>query len=480
MPRSALIPLILGAALLAAPTQAAAPPAKAAKDAPARASDESAEAEQSEPIFPYRWQEKQLDNGLRVVVIPMPTPGLVSYRTVVRTGARDEYEKGVTGFAHFFEHMMFRGTKKYPAEKYNEIVTRMGADSNAYTSTDMTVYEFDIAKEDLELVAEIESDRFMNLDYEESAFETEAGAVYGEYRKNKSSPFFVVYEAMRATAYTRHTYAHTTIGFEADIAAMPKQYEYSRTFFKRYYRPENCVVVIAGDVELEPTFALVERYYSSWEPGYVAPKIKPEPKQRKPRLKEIEYPGKTNPRIWIGYKGGAFDPSDRVWVASLVLAELAFGGTSDIYRELLLEQQLVESIQAGGADTRDPGLWSVIATIKKESDIDAVLERIERTVVRFREQPPDPAKLEAVKSNMRYGYLLGLDTSAAVAGEVASFIGTAGDLGQIETLYANLQAVTPEDVQAAAQRWLVDSGRTTIVMRQAKADDSDKADGGAQ
>jgi zinc protease len=419
-------------------------------------------------IFPYPWHEKTLANGLKVLVIPTPSEGLVSYRTVVRTGARDEFERGVTGFAHFFEHMMFRGTEKYPAEQYNEIVTRMGADSNAYTSADMTVYEFDIVKADLETVAEIEADRFMNLAYTKAGFETEAGAVYGEYRKNRSSPFFVLYEAMRSEAFRKHTYAHTTMGFVDDIKAMPKKYDYSRTFFNRYYRPDNCVIIVTGDVEPEPTFALIEQYYGAWKPGYVAPKIKPEPKQTKPRRIEIEYEGRTLPRVWIAYKGAAFAPDDKIWVASLVLAELAFGETSDIYRELQLEQQRVESLFAAGATNRDPELWSVLATIKDEADVDPVIARIDQTVARYRDELPDQARLDAVKSHMRYDYLLGLDTPSAVAGEVARFVGTAGDLAQVELLYRNLQAVTPEDVREAAKRWLVEQQRTVAILREAK------------
>ncbi|PRP95402.1 Insulinase [Enhygromyxa salina] len=464
MPAKALtvLPSLL-ALVLAAPAVAGPPgepaPAPAASPAPAAPDGD---------IFPYPWQEKVLANGLKVIVIPTPSEGLVAYRTVVRTGARDEYEEGATGFAHFFEHMMFRGTEKYPADKYNEIVTRIGADSNAYTSTDMTVYEFDIAKEDLETVAEIESDRFMNLAYEEAAFETEAGAVYGEYRKNRSSPFFVLYEATRSEAFKKHTYAHTTMGFVEDIKAMPKKYDYSRSFFKRYYRPENCIVVIAGDVEPEPTFALIEQYYADWKPGYVAPKIKPEPKQKKARRAEVEYEGKTLPRVWIAYKGGAFAPADRTWVASLVLAELAFGETSDIYRELRLEQQRVESLDVGAATSRDPELWSVLATIKSEDDVDAVIARIEQTIARYRDELADPGRLDAVKSHMRYDYLLGLDTPSAVAGDVAHFVGTTGDLAQIEVLYRELSAVTPEDVREAARRWLVEDHRTTTILREAK------------
>ncbi|WP_244923806.1 M16 family metallopeptidase [Enhygromyxa salina] len=465
-----VIPSLL-ALLLAASPAVAGPGASqaAASDAVAHTGE----------IFPYPWHEKTLANGLRILVIPTPSEGLVSYRTVVRTGARDEYEKGVTGFAHFFEHMMFRGTDKYPAEQYNEIVTRMGADSNAYTSADMTVYEFDISKDDLETVAEIEADRFMNLAYTRAGFETEAGAVYGEYRKNRSSPFFVLYEALRAEAFRRHTYAHTTMGFVDDIRAMPKQYDYSRTFFNRYYRPENCVIIVTGDVSPEPTFALIEQYYAAWKPGYVAPKIKPEPPQKQPKRIEVEYEGRTLPRVWIAYKGGAFAPNDKIWVASLVLAELAFGETSDIYRELQLERQTVESLFAGAATNRDPELWSVLATIKDEADVDPVIARIDQTVAHYREQLPDQAKLDAVKSHMRYDYLLGLDTASAVASEVAQFVGTAGDLAQVEVLYSNLQAVTPEDVREAARRWLVEDSRTVAILRESKPSPADQAAKGA-
>jgi zinc protease len=249
---------------------------------------------------------------------------------------------------------------------------------------------------------------------------------------------------------------------------MPTKYDYSRTFFNRYYRPDNCVIIVTGDVEPEPTFALIEQYYGAWKPGYVAPKIKPEPRQTKPRRIEIEYEGRTLPRVWIAYKGAAFAPDDKIWVASLVLAELAFGETSDIYRELQLEQQRVESLFAAGATNRDPELWSVLATIKDEADVDPVIARIDQTVARYRDELPDQARLDAVKSHMRYDYLLGLDTPSAVAGEVARFVGTAGDLAQVELLYRNLQAVTPEDVREAAKRWLVEQQRTVAILREAK------------
>ena len=167
----------------------------------------------------------------------------------MRTGSRDEYEPGRSGFAHFFEHMMFRGTERYPSELYQKKLAEMGANANAYTTDDHTAYHISMTAEDLEQVLDLESDRFQNLSYPEVAFQTEAGAVYGEYRKSRTDPMFTLYESLMATAFEQHTYGHTTLGYERDIAAMPTLYEYSRNFFRRYYRPENTVLFIAGDVD---------------------------------------------------------------------------------------------------------------------------------------------------------------------------------------------------------------------------------------
>lgn len=415
-------------------------------------------------VFPYPMHVSRLQNGLTLVVVPMESGGLVAYRTAVRTGARDEYERGHTGFAHFFEHMMFRGTERFPAEVYNRLITEMGADANAYTSSDLTVYQLDIAAEDLDRVMELEADRFMNLQYSEAAFKTEAGAVYGEYRKNKASPGYVLYEQLARTAFTRHTYGHMTIGLEADIKAMPSMFKYSKSFFSRYYRPENCIIVIAGDVDPVAAKAGVERHYSAWKPGYVAPKIKPEPPQKRERRARVTYPGKTLPRVVVAYKAGAADPDDRDWVAQLVLAELAFGETSEIERALRLEQQLVQHIGASPSYNRDPGLWSVSATIKRPADIERVLAEIDKTVARFREQPPPREALDAVVANMKYGFLMSLDTPSAVAGQLARMAAVTGKPDAYDRMYAQLGRVTPEDVQRVAQAIFVDARRSVLTL----------------
>ena len=224
----------------------------------------------AENVFPYRYQTHTLPNGLRVIFIHMSGSGLVSYWSVVRTGSRDEIEPGRSGYAHFFEHMMFRGTKKYPGPVYDRIVNGMGADSNAFTSEDLTAFHLTFAKEDLAKVIELEADRFQNLHYERPAFQTEAGAVYGEYRKDQTEPAFMLEEKLRDTAFDRHTYKHTTMGFEADVKNMPQGYEYSQTFFQRFYRPENVVLLVVGDFDPAAALEADPRILRSLEAGLQA------------------------------------------------------------------------------------------------------------------------------------------------------------------------------------------------------------------
>ena len=417
------------------------------------------------PIIPFPTETRTLPNGLTMIVTKMPSDGLAAYWTVVRTGSRDEYEPGRTGFAHFFEHMMFRGTERFPSDVYNRIITTIGADANAYTTDDHTAYHLAMATEDLEQVMQIESDRFQNLSYAESAFQTEAGAVYGEYRKSRTEPEFALYEELVGTAFERHPYGHTTLGYERDIAIMPTLFDYSREFFKRYYRPENTVLFIAGDVEPNAVFALVEKYYGGWQRGYVPPQIPAEPEQTEERHVDVAYDGQTLPILMVAYKLPVYDAADRTRVAADLFADLAFGETSEAYRRLVLDEQVVEDLDAGASYNRDPGLLEIYAHVKDPEKVEYVLGVIDETISHFRAEPPDAARLADLQKRLRYGFLMGLQTPDDVASHVAQFIALSGDLKGLDQLYATYAAITPDDVQMAAERYLEPERRTVGVLR---------------
>ena len=418
----------------------------------------------TEKIFPYTYQETVLDNGLTVVLIPMESPGIVAYYSIVRTGSRDEYEPGHSGFAHFFEHMMFRGTKKYPGPVYEKLMTEMGADANAFTSSDITCYHLEVTTDDLEKVMELESDRFQNLSYAEDAFKTEAGAVHGEYMKSLSSAGFVLRETLLNTAFDKHTYKHTTIGFKQDVEAMPTMYEYSKSFFNRYYRPENVVLLIVGDIKPDPTLEMVKKYYSGWQKGYVPPQVPAEPEQTAARNAAASFDGRTLPILAVAYKSSGFDPDNISLAACLLLGELAFGETSDLYKKLVLDQQRVQYLRPGFGPSRDPGLVTIYTMVKDSADVAPVEQEIYQTIEQYQATLPNETRLKDVKSNNRYGFLMGLDTPGNVADALTGLLAIGGRMDVVDRIYTTMDQVTAEDVMDAAKTFLTKDKRTVVLV----------------
>ena len=446
--------------------------AAAASERPAAVASPAAASAPRDPAqragaFPYEVHRTRLANGLEVLVVPMPADGLVSYWSIVRSGSRDEVERGVTGFAHFFEHCMFRGTRTLPGPEYDNVVNGMGADANAFTTDDFTAYHLSFAAADLPRVVEIEADRFQNLTYDEPEFKTESGAVYGEYRKSRTSPFSVLFEALQEKAFDVHTYKHTTIGFEADIAAMPQRYEYSKDFFQRFYRPENVVVLVAGDVDPARTLELVGQRYGGWQPGYRAPDVPQEPAQEGQRRIDVSFDGQTLPILTVAFKGERLLPDDRTMLAGTLLGDLAFGETSALYKQLVLEEQRVEFLASDFGMNRDPNLWAVFTRVKDPADVAAVEAEIWRTIERFRTTAVDPERLAAVRSNLRYSFLSNLTTPNQVCESLARIVAITGGIAAVDRIYATLEKVEPADVRAAAERWLVEDASTVAVLHAA-------------
>jgi zinc protease len=247
---------------------------------------------------------------------------------------------------------------------------------------------------------------------------------------------------------------------------MPEAYEYSKSFYQRFYRPENVVVVIAGDFEFAKAKSLIEKYYSGWKPGYKTPAIEPEPPQTEPRERTVEYPGRTLPILSINYKAPAWDPADRTGVALGVLGQVAFGANSAIYRKLVLQERRVQSLFPSFGLSRDPYLVSIQAMVSNPADTEKVEAEIMAEVKKFHETLVDPAQLADTKSALKYSFLMGMETAQDVAFAVMQTVVATGRVEPIEDYFRTLEAVTPEDVRAAARKYLVDSGRTTITMVQ--------------
>jgi len=419
----------------------------------------------SEKIFPYAYDQYDLQNGLRLITVPTDYPNVVALYIVVQTGSRNEVEPGKSGFAHLFEHMMFRGTKLFPPEKYEDVMKGAGAASNAYTSDDHTAYHATFSKEDLETILRMEADRFQNLDYSRDVLRTESLAVLGEYNKNSASPSEKLYEVLRDTAFDKHPYKHTTMGFLKDIEDMPNQFDYSRLFFDRYYRPEYTTVIVAGDVNQLRVRALVDKYWGGWKRGSYHAEIPAEAAPGGPRTSEVKWPTPTLPWVAVSFRGPAYSDTEEDQAVLDIIAFLAFSPASELYQKLYIQEQKVDDLGADNPDRVDPNLFTVMARVKKESDVDPVQQQILATCERFKEKPVEADRLEAVKKHLRYGFALQMNNSEAIASTLARYVALRRTPETLNRLYELYAKVTPADIQRIAGKYFVEKGRTIVTLK---------------
>lgn len=451
--RSALTGTVAGAAALSAAAGVSVP----------------AQAQTAGAVFPFPTHVKDLANGLRVIVIETGFPDIVSLQIPMAVGSRNEVEPGKSGFAHFFEHMMFRGTKNIPSSEYQAILKAIGAESNAYTSDDRTVYHTTFNKEDLETVMRIEADRFQHLEYAEADFRTEALAVLGEYNKNNANPMRQIFETQREAAYTTHTYKHTTMGFLRDIKAMPDQFAYSRQFFDRYYRPEFAALVVAGDVKPEPTFALAEKYFGSWKKGSAVPAVPAEPAPNGPLYAHVKWESETLPFVVVAFRGPsaypvASNPNSGDAQALDVLSSYAFSSSSELYQRLVVKEQKVEMLGTSFPDSVDPGLLNILAQVKKAEDIAYVRDAIQAELASLRAHLGDPGRIEAIRKNLKYSFASALDNTEAVADSVVQVVTATRSVDTLNEIYRRYDRVTPEDVRRVANKYFTDRGMIVTTL----------------
>ena len=431
------------------------------------ASAPAAPAADASKAYPFPVEMHTLPNGVRVAFTQYEAPGLVAYYTLMRVGSRNEVEKGRSGFAHFFEHMMFRGTKQHSAEDYSQTMTRLGLNTNAFTSEDMTVYHLYGPARSLPTIIEYEADRFQNLFYDEPAFRTEAGAILGEYAKSASNPGQKMYEKMVETAFTRHTYGHTVIGYLKDIENMPSGYEYSRQFFRRYYTPDNTTIFVAGDFDRPATLALIEKAYGGWKGKLDAMPVPKEPKQRQSRRAQVDWDKPTLPRIWITWHTSGADDLKRAAVQNLLNAYL-FGPTSTLYQNLVLGKQMVDSMEPTYNDHRDPYLFGVIMVVKDAKNLRTVETAVLREIKNLAGGRVDAKRLEAVRSNLRYSNIMGLDTADSAAVTLAVSTALTADVNYLNKEFDAVAQVQPRDLQEFAKQHFMDLNRTTVTLMTAR------------
>ena len=430
-------------------------------------------------VLPHPLRVERLENGLTVVIAPFDSPGIVAHYLAVRVGARDEVDAGHTGFAHFFEHMMFRGTERFPGDAFDRLLQSLGADNNAYTSNDHTCYTAVIPTSALPTLVDAEADRFMNLAYPLEAFQTEASTIWGEYLTAVSDPALRMEEELLSTAFTVHPYGHTVIGWPDDIKAMPGYYEYSLEFFRRHYTPDNAFLIVAGDVDAEAVLALAREKYGPWDRRHDAPEVPAEPEQTEPRSRHIDWPGPAPHRIFAAWKAPAFLVDTIDAAAVEVAMELVFGSTSDLYRRLVVEERKLLSLDRWPATERDPSLTVLDARLADGTSFDEIVAAFQEALDALAAGTVDAARIEDVKSHVRYALPMSIDTPARLAGWIARFVAATGDPLSLEQYVARVGEVTPAEVQRVAGAWLAAAHRTVVTLAPAPVEAAPAEEGGA-
>jgi zinc protease len=412
----------------------------------------------------------QLANGMRVIVWPdRDIPNIALYNWV-RVGSRNEVP-GITGLAHFFEHMMFNGTSTHEPGEFDRALEGAGARNNASTSSDVTIYQDWLPKSALELVFDREADRLRNLSFDPKVIESERGVVYSERRLSvDDNQLGRLQEQVQATAFVAHPYGIPTIGWPADIESW--QVEDLKKFFATYYAPNNCTMIIVGDVDPGSVIALARKYFESI-PAHAPPQPirTKEPQQQGERRVSVEGAAQT-PLLQFAYHSIAgSDP--RLPALDLMVRILTDGDASRLHRALVEEQKLAISADGYFDAGFDPGLTWFFLSLPADGDRARAEAAFDREIERIRNEGVTAEELSRARNQALGDFWRGLTTIDGKADALGSYEVLRGGYQKLFDAPRAYEAVTVADVKKLAGELLLSSNRTVGVLT-AAADGKEK------
>lgn len=389
-----------------------------------------------------------LSNGLALVVWPNANIPSVALQNWVRVGSRNEHDGG-TGLAHFFEHMMFNGTRRRARGEFDRLMESQGASNNAFTSQDVTVYQDWFPNSALELVFELESDRIANLAFDPDVVENERKVVCSERRlRVDDSNAALLDEQVQAHAFQQHPYRIPTIGWPRDIQSWTL--EDLQRFYRTYYAPNNCTLIIVGDVDPQQVFTLAERHFGAIPRGPEPPAVAvSEPPQRAERRLVLERPGQ-NPLLQLAYHAiSARDP--RQPALNLLQTILVGGDASRLHHSLVESRRLAVAIGGGWSEGFDPNVFVLQATLPEEGDLDAFELALDGELAQLARNGVSEAELRRAKNMAAADFwraVATIDGKARLLGEYAVLH---GDYRLLFEAPARYERVTRQEIQEVAR-----------------------------
>ena len=416
---------------------------------------------------------KTLANGLKIVVWPDHDIPNANYYTFYKVGSRNEYP-GITGLAHYFEHMMFNGTTRRAPGEFDKQMEAAGGSNNASTSNDLTIYTDWFPSNALETIFDLEGDRMANLSFDPKVIESERGVVFSERRSSiDNDNFGTLMEQMQATAWTAHPYQFPTIGWPSDIEQW--KLDDLKKFFKTYYAPNNAVLVVAGDVEPAQVFALADKYLA---PLQKQPEPTPittvEPEQLGERRLVVERSDAQSPIVAYAFHSGMGAGDKRLPALELLTTILSQGQSSRLHQRLVEREQAATQAGAFAEAGFDPGLLWVYAMLPPGGDMARVESLLDDELAKIARDGVSADELAKARNLKASAFWRGMATINGKARALGTYEVFNGDYRKLFDAPSAYDAVSAADVQALAKRILRIQNRTTGLLKPVAAKEAAK------
>jgi zinc protease len=412
-------------------------------------------------------QEFRLSNGMRIIIQEDKRAPTVVHMVWYRVGSMDE-QNGTTGVAHVLEHMMFKGTKKLKPGEFSAKVAALGGRENAFTGKDYTAYYQQVEKSRLEQVMALEADRMQNLTMDKEEFGKEIRVVMEERRlRTDDQPLSLLFEALNATAYVAHPYKNPVVGWMNDLQNMTAADALG--WYQRWYAPNNATMVIAGDVDTKRVRELAEKYYAGI-PAKTLPKSKPqqEPAQTGIKRLVVKAPAE-NPFLVMAYKMPKLldvDKDDDVHALDVLAAVLDGYDNARLPARLVRTERIANSVDAGYEPVaRGPVMFTLSGVPAQGISVDQLEQALRAEITRIATDGVSAAELKRVKTQLIASQVYKRDSVFGQAMEIGGMEMAGISFRQMDRIIEKLSVVTPEQVQAVAQKYFVDDQLTVATLQ---------------
>lgn len=402
-----------------------------------------------------------LKNGMKFFVLEKNSIPNANMYLFFKVGSRNEYI-GITGISHFFEHMMFNGAKKYGPKQFDRVMEANGGSNNAYTTENITVYTDWFPKQSLEIIFDLESDRIANLNFDPKMIESERGVILSERSTGlENNPLEQLWQELQATAFVAHPYMWPVIGWESDIKNWTK--EDLENYFHTYYAPNNCVVVISGDVKFNDVKKLAEKYF---EPIPAGPKpravhtVEPEQTGERRIFVKREVP---SPYLMIAYHVPQTGSND-YYALELLNSILSEGASSRLYQSIVEQQQLAIEVGTYYPNAFDPTLFYFygicndgVSAAQLEK---AILDEVDKII----NEGISEAELQKVKNQKLMEFYRTTETINGMSNTIGTYELFFGDFKKLFSAPDDYKKITTEDIKNVAAKYFTKQNRTVGIL----------------